>query len=155
MTTMNILLIAFTLLLGGFLSQQAMAKKTAHKAKTTETSTTETKGNTSASGLKIEDLKKGTGKVAKAGDTVKVHYRGTLTNGKQFDASYDRGEPFTFHLGAGEVIKGWDEGVQGMHIGGKRKLTIPSELGYGARGAGAAIPPNSTLVFEVELLGIE
>ncbi len=101
-----------------------------------------------------EDLQVGTGQEAKAGDSVTVHYRGTLTNGKQFDASYDRGEPFTFRLGAGEVIKGWDEGVAGMKVGGKRKLTIPPAMGYGARGAGGVIPPNATLVFEVELLKV-
>ena len=102
-----------------------------------------------------KDIKVGTGKEAKTGDTVTVNYRGTLTDGKQFDSSYDRGEPFTFHLGASEVIQGWDEGVQGMKVGGKRKLIIPSDLGYGEQGIGADIPPNSTLVFEVELLKVE
>ncbi|CAG0941569.1 FK506-binding protein [Anaerolineae bacterium] len=104
--------------------------------------------------LVIEDLQIGAGKEAKAGNRVTVHYRGTLTNGKQFDASYDRMQPFDFVLGAGQVIKGWDQGVAGMKIGGKRKLTIPPELGYGARGAGGVIPPNATLVFEVELLEV-
>lgn len=102
-----------------------------------------------------KDIKVGTGKEAKTGDTVTVNYRGTLTDGKQFDSSYDRNEPFTFQLGAGNVIKGWDEGVQGMKVGGKRKLIIPSDLGYGEQGMGADIPPNSTLVFEVELLKVE
>jgi FKBP-type peptidyl-prolyl cis-trans isomerase len=105
-------------------------------------------------GLIIEDEKVGTGKEAKAGDVVTVHYRGTLTDGTKFDASYDRNQPFTFNLGAGQVIKGWDEGVAGMKEGGKRKLTIPPALGYGARGAGGVIPPNATLVFEVELLKV-
>jgi len=104
--------------------------------------------------LVVEDLQVGTGTEAVAGKRVTVHYRGTLTSGKQFDASYDRMEPFTFKLGAGQVIKGWDQGVAGMKIGGKRKLTIPPELGYGARGAGNVIPPNATLVFEVELLEV-
>jgi len=107
-----------------------------------------------ASGLIIQDLKKGTGAVAKTGNTVTVHYRGTLTNGQKFDASYDRGQPFPFQLGAGQVIKGWDQGVAGMRVGGKRKLTIPPHLGYGASGAGNVIPPNATLIFVVELLKV-
>ena len=102
----------------------------------------------------IEDIKVGEGAEAKAGDTVSVHYTGWLTNGTKFDSSVDRGTPFEFNLGAGEVIKGWDQGVAGMKVGGKRKLTIPPDLGYGDRGAGALIPPGATLVFDVELLGI-
>ena len=108
-----------------------------------------------ASGLKITELQVGEGAEAASGQTVSVHYRGTLENGKQFDASYDRGTPFTFPLGAGRVIKGWDEGVVGMKVGGKRKLVIPSDLAYGSRGAGGVIPPNATLVFEVELLDVK
>lgn len=104
--------------------------------------------------LQITDSKVGTGAVAKAGQRVTVHYRGTLTDGKEFDASYKRNEPFSFTLGAGEVIKGWDQGVAGMKVGGKRKLVIPSELGYGEKGAGADIPPNATLLFDVELLKV-
>ena len=110
---------------------------------------------TTPSGLKYEDLKVGTGAEAKAGQTVSVHYTGWLTDGKKFDSSVDRRQPFEFPLGMGRVIKGWDEGVQGMKVGGKRKLTIPPGLGYGARGAGGAIPPNATLIFDVELLGIK
>ena len=106
-----------------------------------------------ASGLSITDLDLGNGKEATAGQKVTVNYKGMLENGKEFDNSYDRG-PFSFSLGAGQVIKGWDEGVAGMKIGGKRKLIIPPELGYGSRGAGGVIPPNATLVFEVELLDV-
>ncbi|MGV0999130.1 MAG: FKBP-type peptidyl-prolyl cis-trans isomerase [Fluviibacter sp.] len=104
------------------------------------------------SDLKIEDLEVGTGAEAQAGQMVTVHYTGWLTDGQKFDSSKDRNDPFVFPLGQGMVIKGWDQGVVGMKIGGKRKLTIPAELGYGARGAGGVIPPNATLVFEVELL---
>ncbi|HSA61200.1 MAG TPA: FKBP-type peptidyl-prolyl cis-trans isomerase [Nitrospiraceae bacterium] len=110
---------------------------------------------TTPSGLKYSDQVIGSGPVAVAGKTVSVHYTGWLTNGQKFDSSVDRGQPFSFPLGAGRVIKGWDEGVQGMKVGGKRKLTIPSELGYGTRGAGGVIPPNSILVFDVELLGVQ
>ncbi|MCP3059179.1 FKBP-type peptidyl-prolyl cis-trans isomerase [Myxococcus sp. K38C18041901] len=104
--------------------------------------------------LKVEDSKVGTGAEATAGKSVTVHYVGTLTDGKKFDSSRDRGQGFTFRLGAGQVIQGWDQGVAGMKVGGVRKLTIPPELGYGARGAGGVIPPNATLVFEVELLDV-
>ncbi|MDA8127481.1 MAG: FKBP-type peptidyl-prolyl cis-trans isomerase [Betaproteobacteria bacterium] len=104
--------------------------------------------------LIIEDLVTGSGDTAKAGQYVSVHYTGWLTNGQKFDSSLDRNDPFEFRLGTGQVIRGWDEGVAGMQVGGKRKLTIPPELGYGARGAGGVIPPNATLVFEVELLGV-
>jgi FKBP-type peptidyl-prolyl cis-trans isomerase FkpA len=106
------------------------------------------------SGLVIEDLVVGNGNSAAAGQRVSVHYTGWLTDGKKFDSSKDRGQPFMFSLGRGEVIRGWDEGVSGMKVGGKRKLTIPPDLGYGARGAGGVIPPNATLVFEVELLAL-
>ncbi len=112
---------------------------------------------TTPSGLQYEDTVLGTGAIAKAGQNVKVHYTGWLYNdgvqGAKFDSSKDRGQPFAFSLGAGQVIKGWDEGVQGMSVGGSRRLIIPAALGYGARGAGGVIPPNATLLFEVDFLG--
>jgi FKBP-type peptidyl-prolyl cis-trans isomerase FkpA len=117
--------------------------------------------NTTPSGLHFEDTINGTGATAQAGNKVSVHYTGWLYDptsknerGRKFDSSKDRGDPFKFDLGAGSVIRGWDEGVQGMQVGGTRVLRIPPELGYGARGAGGVIPPNATLVFEVELLAI-
>jgi FKBP-type peptidyl-prolyl cis-trans isomerase len=108
-----------------------------------------------ASGLVIKDEVVGTGAEAKSGDKVTVHYTGRLTDGTKFDSSVDRNRPFSFTLGASEVIAGWDQGVAGMKVGGKRKLTIPPDLGYGAAGAGGVIPPNATLVFDVELLKIK
>ena len=102
----------------------------------------------------IDDIKVGDGAEAVSGDTVSVHYTGTLTDGTKFDSSKDRGQPFSFPLGKGRVIQGWDTGVAGMKVGGVRKLTIPPEEGYGSRGAGGVIPPNATLLFEVELLGV-
>jgi FKBP-type peptidyl-prolyl cis-trans isomerase FkpA len=113
------------------------------------------KPTTTSSGLQYWDLTVGTGATAVAGKAVKVHYTGWLTTGKKFDSSVDRGQPFGFQLGGGQVIKGWDEGVAGMKVGGKRQLRIPPELGYGARGAGGGlIPPNATLIFDVELLDV-
>lgn len=109
---------------------------------------------TTSSGLVIEELAVGEGDAAKPGQVVSVHYTGWLTDGSKFDSSVDRNDPFEFPLGRGYVISGWDEGVAGMQVGGKRKLTIPPQLGYGEYGAGGVIPPNATLVFEVELLGI-
>jgi peptidylprolyl isomerase len=111
------------------------------------------KPRTTASGLQITDLVVGEGEEATAGRTVSVNYRGTLQNGKEFDSSYGRG-PFSFPLGAGRVIKGWDEGVAGMKVGGKRQLVIPPDLAYGSRGAGGVIPPDATLLFDVELLEV-
>ena len=114
---------------------------------------------TTASGLQIIDAKVGTGATPKRGQTCVLHYTGWLyengVKGKKFDSSLDRGQPFSFGLGAGQVIRGWDEGVAGMKVGGKRTLIIPPELGYGARGAGGVIPPNATLIFEVELVGVK
>lgn len=107
------------------------------------------------SGLQFLDLKPGSGKIPSRGQTVVVHYTGWLKDGTKFDSSLDRGRPFKFILGKGQVIKGWDEGLSTMQVGGKRKLFIPPHLGYGVRGAGGTIPPNADLVFEVELLGVE
>ena len=127
----------------------------ANQAKDVAKEEPKTKVVETKSGLKYEDIKVGTGKEAKKGDTVSVHYTGWLAKDKKkFDSSHDRNMPFTFELGAGRVIKGWDEGVAGMKVGGKRKLMIPAKLGYGARGAGDDIPPNADLIFEVELLKV-
>ncbi len=109
---------------------------------------------TTESGLQYVDLAAGQGRQAEPGDTATVHYTGWLANGTKFDSSLDRKEPFSFRVGAGRVIRGWDEGVAGMKVGGKRKLIIPPDLAYGPRGAGNVIPPNATLTFEVELLGL-
>jgi FKBP-type peptidyl-prolyl cis-trans isomerase len=132
------------------------AAKPMADAKAAVGAATASKVVTTPSGLKYEDVKVGTGAEAKSGQNATVHYTGWLwadgKKGNKFDSSKDRGQPFSFPLGGGRVIKGWDEGVQGMKPGGTRMLTIPSELGYGARGAGGAIPPNATLLFEVELI---
>lgn len=110
---------------------------------------------TNPSGLKYVELEEGTGASPERGQTVVVHYTGTLENGKKFDSSRDRNSPFEFKIGIGQVIKGWDEGLSTMKVGGRRQLIIPAELGYGSRGAGGVIPPNATLLFDVELLGIK
>lgn len=142
---------ALTLALLVSLSFTSCTKK---DKESTESTTTTSGGDVSS--LKTEELKAGSGKEAKSGTKVSVHYTGWLTNGKKFDSSVDRGEPFEFELGAGQVIQGWDQGVAGMKVGGKRKLTIPPQMAYGDRDVGGGlIPANSTLVFEVELLDVK
>ena len=135
-------------------SMLALAFAVAALAAPPSSAQTQGKMVTTASGLEYVDVKVGTGPEAK-GKTAVVHYTGWLPDGKKFDSSRDRGEPFSFPLGAGQVIAGWDQGVAGMKVGGRRKLVIPSELGYGASGAPPDIPPNATLVFDVELLGVQ
>ncbi len=132
-----------------------MSENKTQTEKETNMATNSATPATDSGKLIIEDIKVGVGKEVKSGDTVVMQYKGTLVDGTKFDSSYDRNEPFTTQIGVGQVIKGWDEGVPGMKIGGKRKLTIPPELGYGASGAGGVIGPNATLIFEVELLDIK
>jgi len=135
----------------GFLTVASLAAQSDNSSPTK----VEGKPKSTASGVQYWDLKVGTGATAANGKTVTVHYTGWLaSNGKKFDSSVDRGQPFMFAIGAGQVIKGWEEGVAGMKVGGKRQLRIPPELGYGARGAGGVIPPNAILLFDVELLGV-
>ena len=136
----------------------ALSAVVSGRAQTDTSSPTKVTGKpkSTSSGLQYWDITVGTGATANAGKTVTVHYTGWLDKGgKKFDSSVDKGQPFMFQLGAGQVIKGWDEGVSGMKIGGKRQLRIPPELGYGAKGAGGVIPPNATLIFDVELLGVK
>ena len=137
--------------------EKAPAKEPAKKSTTAQAPAKKAAGPPpviTASGLKYWDLRVGTGTEAVKGKTVRVHYTGWLTNGKKFDSSVDRGQPYQLKLGAGEVIKGWDEGIAGMKVGGRRKLEIPPALAYGDRGYPGAIPPKATLIFEVELLGV-
>ena len=133
---------------------ETVATETTDSGETMEGTAVDENAITTESGLQYVDYTVGDGASPKAGDMVTVHYTGSLTDGTKFDSSVDRGQPFQFKIGVGQVIKGWDEGVMSMALGGKRKLIIPPELGYGARGAGGVIPPNATLLFDVELLGI-
>ncbi|MEH2437878.1 MAG: FKBP-type peptidyl-prolyl cis-trans isomerase [Nostoc sp.] len=163
------MLVCVVLLVVGQVGSKQNSAIAAELAQTPPASTTVTENNiliasntmsdanavTTPSGLKYVELKEGTGATPKSGQTVEVHYVGTLEDGTKFDSSRDRGQPFSFKIGVGQVIKGWDEGVSTIKVGGRRKLIIPSELGYGARGAGGVIPPNATLIFDVELLGVK
>jgi FKBP-type peptidyl-prolyl cis-trans isomerase len=143
-------------LLFGCRSNNPKASEQASAAPTAAAPSADSQGlTTTADGLKYSDLKAGDGPAIQAGQTAVVHYTGWLENGTKFDSSLDRNQPFEFPLGQGRVIKGWDEGVAGMKVGGKRRLIIPSQLGYGPAGAGGVIPPNATLIFEVELLAIK
>jgi FKBP-type peptidyl-prolyl cis-trans isomerase len=152
-TTLAIALV----LVATFVLAQSSAKKKAAPARPNTAAPTKVNGEPTKtpSGLEYWDIKLGTGPTAEKGQTVKVHYTGWLTTGKKFDSSVDSRRPFSFSLGAGEVIKGWDEGVAGMKVGGKRQLKIPSQLAYGEKGYPGVIPPNATLVFDVELLGVQ
>ncbi len=157
--TILTIVILIIIILGSYFLYQALKNDEADNVETNnnETNNNETNNNNNNNDmtLKIEILKEGSGEETKNGDNVVVHYTGTLEDGTKFDSSLDRGTPFVFTLGVGKVIKGWDLGILGMKIGEKRKLVIPSDLGYGERGTpGGPIPPNATLIFEVELLGI-
>ncbi|MGA7906303.1 MAG: FKBP-type peptidyl-prolyl cis-trans isomerase, partial [Candidatus Sulfotelmatobacter sp.] len=149
--------IGVLVLAGAFALGQTAAKKSTTSTRPNTNAPTKVTGDgvKTADGLQYWDIKVGTGDVAKEGSHVRVHYTGWLTTGKKFDSSVDAGKPFDFTLGNGEVIKGWDEGVAGMRVGGKRQLRIPPELGYGANGYPPVIPPNATLIFDVQLLGVE
>ena len=155
-TILIIIIIIVLVILGFMLSQNKTVAPTSEKSVSVQSSTA-TNNNTKNMQLEIKTTEQGTGdRIVKTGDTVSVQYTGKLEDGTKFDSSYDQGgQPFSFTVGVGQVIKGWDQGVAGMKVGGVRKLTIPPNLGYGARGAGGVIPPNATLVFEVELLGVQ
>jgi peptidylprolyl isomerase len=140
---------------GGLWADTAPLKQAKAQPHTIQSTPSQKGTVTLPSGLQYTDKKIGTGPTPQTGQTVLVHYTGTLEDGKKFDSSYDRGEPIRFVLGVGQVIKGWDEGLKTMQVGGQRQLTIPSELAYGAHGAGNIIPPHATLLFDVELVGIE
>lgn len=146
-------LVITVLVFGGVLSLVSFSQPAAQNQNNPQPQTQPT--NATVDKLVIQDVHVGAGREAKSGNTVTVHYTGTFTDGRKFDSSYDHNQSFSFVLGAGQVIPGWDQGLPGMKVGGKRKLAIPPSLAYGARGAAGAIPPNSTLLFEVELLDVK
>lgn len=150
-------LLAIFLLAAGFLQAQTATKKPATSARPNTSAPTKVTGEgvKTPSGLQYWDIKVGTGQEAKEGSHVRVHYTGWLTSGKKFDSSVDAGKPFDFRIGNGDVIKGWEEGVTGMKVGGKRQLRIPPNLAYGKEGYPGAIPPNATLIFDIQLLGVQ
>lgn len=151
-----IILIIFLVLVGGFLYFLFNLNSGAtNTASVSDYIKIEEQKEEPKSELKIETMEQGQGQEVKSGDTIRVHYTGYLEDGTKFDSSVDRGQPFEFQIGMGQVIKGWEQGLIGMKVGEKRKLTIPPELGYGSRGAGGVIPPNATLIFDVELLEIK
>lgn len=150
-----ILVAATIFLIGSIVVDAYKQNQTAVNKNTNQTITTKKDVPMDVAELKIEDTVEGTGSAVKSGDTVVINYTGTLLDGTKFDSSYDRNQPFETQIGVGQVIEGWDKGVVGMKVGGKRKLTIPSSMGYGSRGAGSVIPPNAGLIFEVELMGIK
>ncbi len=152
-TTTSVIIVLVVLILAGWGISYAKKKKVADERAKIEETTLPNNTNTTME-LQSSILKEGTGEVAKSGDMVTVHYTGWFEDGKKFDSSVDRGEPFVFKLGAGQVIKGWDQGVAGMKVGEKRKLIIPGDLAYGPQGYPGAIPPNATLIFEIELLKV-
>lgn len=150
----TLVVVVAIIVVGGLLMGVKRILSEPKKTETTQVSEATQNQANQGGELKIEDTQEGTGEVAKAGDKLAMHYTGTLSDGTKFDSSLDRGQPFEFTLGAGDVIQGWDQGIVGMKVGGKRKLTVPPELGYGATGQGS-IPPNATLIFDVELLEIK
>lgn len=155
-TIISLLVVGLIVVAGLYLYRHKKMDQGQNNIQQAQTQPTAQQGQpASVSELKKEDIKVGSGAEAVSGKMVSVHYTGWLTDGKKFDSSVDRGQPFTFTLGAGQVIRGWDEGVAGMKVGGKRKLTIPPAMAYGDAGAGGVIPPNATLVFDVELLDVK
>lgn len=151
----HVVLVCFAILTSFALFAQTQKATTPARPNTSAPTKVTGEGTKTASGLQYWDIRLGTGQEAKEGSRVRVHYTGWLTNGKKFDSSVDAGKPFDFRIGNGDVIKGWEEGVSGMKVGGKRQLRIPPELAYGKEGYPGAIPANATLIFDIQLLGVQ